>query len=59
MQRATHPADEHADAHPAPHLAPTARDPDLPAVSDTALMLFAAVALVVTALALIFLARLP
>ena len=58
MERATHPADEHADAHPAPHLAPTARDPDLPAVSDTTLMLFAAAALVVTALALIFLAGL-
>ena len=59
MERATHPAEEHADAHPAPGLAPMARDPDLPAVSDTTLMLFAAVALVVTALALIFLARLP
>jgi hypothetical protein len=55
MERATRPADEHADAHPAP----VPRDPDLPTVSDTTLMLFAAVALVVTALALIFLARLP
>jgi hypothetical protein len=55
MERATHPTDEHADAHPAP----VPRDPDLPAVSDTTLMLFAAVALVVTALALVFLARLP
>ena len=59
MERATHPADQPADAHPAPDLAPMARDPDLPAVSDTTLMLFAAVALVVTALALVFLARLP
>ena len=59
MERATHPADERAEARPAPHLAPTARDPDLPAVSDPMLMLFAAVALVVTALALVFLARLP
>ena len=59
MERATHPADGHADAHPAPHVAPIARDPDLPAMSEATLMLFAAVALVVTALALIFLARLP
>jgi len=59
MERATHPAEEHADAHPAPGLAPMARDPDLPAVSDTALMLFAACALVVTTLALIFVVRLP
>ena len=58
MERATHPADEHADAHPAPHLAPIARDPDLPAVSDSALMLFAACALVVTTLALVFVVRL-
>jgi hypothetical protein len=36
-----------------------ARDPDLPAVSDATLMLFAALALVVTTLALVFLARLP
>jgi hypothetical protein len=59
MQRATHPAEGHEAAHPAPQLAPTARDPDLPAVSDSMLMVFAAVALVVTALALVFLARLP
>jgi len=59
MERATHQADEHADAHPAPHLAPIARDPDLPAVSDTTLMVFAAAALIATALALIFLVRLP
>ena len=54
MERATHPADSHADAHPAPDLAPMARDPDLPALSDSALMLFAGVALLVTALALLF-----
>jgi len=59
MERATHPADAHADAHPAPDLAPMARDADLPAVSDAVLMLFAAVALVVTGLALILLVRLP
>ena len=44
MERATHPADEHAEAHPAP----VPRDPDLPSVSDTTLMLFAGAALVVT-----------
>ena len=55
MERATHPADEHADAHPAP----LPRDPDLPSVADATLMLFAAAALVVTALSLIFLVRLP
>ena len=55
MERATHPADEHADAHPAPDLAPMARDPDLPAVSDATLMMFAAGTLVVTVLALLFL----
>ena len=43
MERATHPVDEHADAHPAP----LPRDPDLPNVSDSALMLFAAAALLV------------
>ena len=59
MERATHPADEHADAHSEPQRAPIARDPDLPALSDNALMLFAGVALVVTVLALIFLVRLP
>jgi len=51
MERATRPADEHAQAHPAP----VARDPDLPAVSDATLMMFAAGALVVTGLALLFL----
>ena len=48
MERATHPPDEHAEAHPAPDLAPMARDPDLPSVSDTTLMLFAGIALVAT-----------
>jgi hypothetical protein len=51
MERATHPADEHAEAHPAP----IPRDPDLSAVSDAALMIFAASALVVAVLALLFL----
>ena len=51
MERATHPAEDHAEAHPAP----VPRDPDLPAVSDTAVMMFAAAALVVTVLALLFL----
>ena len=55
MERATHPADAQADAHPAPDLAPMARDPDLPAVSDATLMMFAAGTLVVTVLALLFL----
>jgi hypothetical protein len=55
MERAPHPPDAHGHAHPAPHLAPTARDPDLPAVSDATLMMFAAGALVVTVLALLFL----
>ena len=49
MERATHPADEHAQAHPAP----VARDPDLPQVSERVLMLFAAVALIATAAALL------
>jgi len=57
MERATHPADAHADAHPTPDLAPMARDPELPALSDAALMMFAAAALVVTALALVFVSR--
>ena len=57
MERATHPADGHADAHPSPDLALMARDPDLPALSDAALMMFAAAALVVTALALVFVSR--
>ena len=53
MERATHPADEHADAHPTP----VPRDPELPALSDAALIMFAAAALVVTALALVFVSR--
>jgi hypothetical protein len=37
------------------HPEPIARDPDLPDVSDTALLLFAAVALILTAVALVML----
>ena len=48
MERATHPADDHGEAHPEP----VPRDPDLPTVSDTTLMFFAAAALAVTAFAL-------
>ena len=48
MARATHPADEQGETHPAP----VPRDPDLPTVSDTTLMLFAAAALALTAFAL-------
>jgi hypothetical protein len=48
MARATHQADDHAQAHPEP----VPRDPDLPTVSDTTLMFFAAAALVLTAFAL-------
>jgi len=57
MERATHPAEDHAEAHPAPHLAPAARDPDLPSVSDATLMLFAGGALVLTLAALVVLVR--
>jgi hypothetical protein len=57
MARATHRAEGPADAHPAPALAPMARDPELPALSDAALMMFAAAALVVTALALVLVSR--
>ncbi|HEV8110194.1 MAG TPA: hypothetical protein VGP97_21990 [Burkholderiales bacterium] len=53
MERATHPADAHAQAHPAP----VARDPDLPQVSDRVLMLFAAAALIATAAVLLALAH--
>lgn len=45
--------DEHA--HPVAHLAPIARDPELPEVNDTTLMFFAAGALVVTAVGLLVL----
>ena len=55
MERATRQVDGHAEAHPAPHLVPPARDPDLPQVSDTTLMLFAAAALIATAAALLVL----
>jgi hypothetical protein len=51
MERATHQADEHAPAHPEP----VPRDPDLPTVSDTTLMFFAAAALAATAVALLVL----
>ena len=49
MERAAHPPEEEERAHPQP----VPRDPDLPAVSDTTLMVFAAAALAVTALALL------
>ncbi|HEY1289327.1 MAG TPA: hypothetical protein VGF58_13450 [Burkholderiales bacterium] len=52
MERATHPAEDHAEAHPAP----VARDPDLPTVSDATLMLFAGGALVLTLAALVVVA---
>ena len=61
MQRATHPVEEHHPAEPAaqsgaqPAAQPIARDPDLPTVSDTTLMFFAAGALVVTLVALLVL----
>ena len=48
MARATQQVDAHAEAHPAP----VPRDPDLPQVSDTTLMLFAAAALIAAAAAL-------
>jgi hypothetical protein len=51
MERATHPVEEHAQAGPAP----LARDPDLPQVSDTTLIVFAAAALIATAAALLVL----
>ena len=47
MERAPHPVEE--EHHPAP----IPRDPDLPRISDGALMAFAAAALVATALGLI------
>ena len=52
MERAAHPPPEeshHEEAQPVP------RDPDLPVVSDTTLMFFAAGALVVTLVALLVL----
>ena len=51
MERATHPVDARDEAHPAP----VPRDPDLPQVSDTTLILFAAAALVLTLAALLVL----
>jgi hypothetical protein len=53
MQRAIHPAEGHAEAHPAP----VPRDPDLPSVSDATLMLFAGGALLLTLAALVVVAR--
>jgi hypothetical protein len=55
MERATRQVEEHGEAHPAPHLAPMPRDPDLPQLSDTTLMFFAAAALIATAAALLLL----
>ena len=48
MERATHPVEEHGEAQPTP----VPRDPDLPQVSDATLMIFAAAALIATAVAL-------
>ena len=48
MERAVHPPEVAEHVRPAP----VPRDPDLPTVSDTTLMLFAAAALVLTAFAL-------
>ena len=49
MERAPHPVEEQ------PHPEPVPRDPDLPTVSDTTLIFFAAGALVVTLVALLVL----
>jgi hypothetical protein len=51
MERAAHHPKEEAPPHPEP----VPRDPDLPTLSDSTLMLFAAGALVVTAVALLVL----
>jgi hypothetical protein len=48
MERAAHRPEEEASPHPEP----VPRDPDLPTISDRALMLFAAAALVATLVAL-------
>ena len=53
MERATHPVEEHQGEHHGGE--PIARDPDLPTVSDTSLMLFAAAALVATVVGLLIL----
>jgi hypothetical protein len=50
MERAAHPPKEE-DTHPQP----VPRDPDLPMLSDAALMFFAAGALIVTTAALLVL----
>ena len=47
MERAAHPPEEDH-----PRVAPVPTDPDLPTLSEPALMIFAAAALAVTALAL-------
>ena len=49
MERAPHPVEEEHHPQPVP------RDPDLPTVSDTTLIFFAAGALVVTLVALLVL----
>jgi hypothetical protein len=51
MERATHPVEQHVEAHPTP----VPRDPDLPQVSDATLMIFAAAALIATLAALLVL----
>ena len=48
MERAIRQVEEHEEGHPAP----VPRDPDLPQVSDTTLMFFAAAALIAFAAAL-------
>jgi len=53
MERAAHPPEE--EDHP--HAEPVPRDPDLPTLSETTLMIFAAAALVLTALALLALIK--
>ena len=56
MERATHPVDAHpVAAHGEAHPAPVPRDPDLPQVSDTTLIVFAAAALIATLAALLVL----
>ena len=51
MERATHPVEGHAQAHPAP----VPHDPELPQVSEATLMIVAAAALIATAAALLLL----
>jgi hypothetical protein len=54
MERAPHPVEEEHHPQP-PHPEPLTRDPDLPTVSDTTLIFFAAGALIVTLVALLVL----